>query len=101
MRLPFRRELSYHDELEVFHGGIVASLADIAGYAAVAIGQDGACPTMSLAIDYLKPAMGPSLDAVAILRRRGRTVSRVDIEILSGKELVAIARGTFHTGGAA
>ncbi|MBY4897955.1 PaaI family thioesterase [Cupriavidus sp. AU9028] len=58
------------------HGGVIATLIDIAGAAAAASGADvdelkgGA--TSSLSIQYLAPAQGADLRAVAAVLRRGR-----------------------------
>ncbi|MCK9552653.1 PaaI family thioesterase [Aquamicrobium sp.] len=93
--LGFRAELGYHPEEDIFHGGVLAALADIAGYASVAIWSTASTPTISLNVDYLAPARGPELIARASVRRLGRSISRSDIEILANEKLVALARGSF------
>ncbi|CAG2144120.1 PaaI family thioesterase [Cupriavidus numazuensis] len=81
--LPFR-----HENITVgnmVHGGVIATLIDIAGAAASASGADpehmkgGA--TNSLTVQYLAPANGTSLRAVATVVRRGRrqVVSEVEV----------------------
>jgi uncharacterized protein (TIGR00369 family) len=81
-----------------YHGGAIASLIDIAGdYALWAVLGYGV-PTINVRIDYLRPASATDLRAVARVRRAGRTVGVVDIEVVddAGK-LVAIGRGTYGT----
>ncbi|MCC6305149.1 MAG: PaaI family thioesterase [Rhodobacteraceae bacterium] len=95
VELPFRRELGHSPSEPVFHGGVVASLIDAAGFAAVAIGHDGATPTVSLHVDYLAPASGDRIIANARIRRAGRLLARVDIDVLAAGRLVAIGRGVF------
>lgn len=95
--LRFRPELGYHPTESIFHGGIIASLIDVAGYAALAIRSDGPTPTVTLTVDYLAPAMADELLAKAQVRRLGRSLSRVDIDVLAGARLVAIGRGVFST----
>jgi uncharacterized protein (TIGR00369 family) len=97
VRLPFRRELSYDPDQNVFHGGVLAALADISGYAAVAVWHGGSTPTITLSLDYLSPAVGCEVVACAQVRKRGRMVGRVDIELSIDGRLVALARGTFST----
>lgn len=97
IRLPYRAEFSYHPAEAFFHGGVIASLIDVAGYAAIAILSSAPTPTVSLAIDYLAPATGPELIARARLRRMGRSLSRVDIDIFAGTRMVALGRGIFST----
>lgn len=93
--LPFRPELGLHPTEPIYHGGILAALIDIAGYAAVAIRHRGFNPTVSLHVDYLSPAIGQRLVARASLRKAGRTLSRVDVDVTAEGRLVAIGRGTF------
>lgn len=95
--LPFRDELSYHPTEAIFHGGVIASLIDIAGYAAVAIRSEGPTPTVTLTVDYLAPAIAEELVAQAAIRRLGRTLSRVDVDVFAGSRMVAIGRGVFST----
>jgi len=55
-------------------------------------------PTINIRIDYLKPAVGDSLTAVARVRRTGRTVTVVDIDVMNEQDqLVAMGRGTYAT----
>jgi uncharacterized protein (TIGR00369 family) len=81
-----------------YHGGAIASLIDIAGdYALWAVLGYGV-PTINVRIDYLRPASATDLRATARVRRAGRTVGVVDIDVRddAGK-LVAIGRGTYGT----
>lgn len=79
-----------------FHGGALAALIDIAGDFAIGMMVGGGVPTMNLRIDYLRPAVGTHVDAVARVRKAGRSAAVVDIDVLGpdGK-LVAIGRGTY------
>lgn len=81
-----------------FHGGPIASLIDTAGcFALVAVSAQPA-PTINLRIDYLRPAVDSALRAVARIRRRGKTVGLVDVEVTDdSNRLVAVGRGTFGT----
>jgi uncharacterized protein (TIGR00369 family) len=95
--LPFRPEFSYDATRNVFHGGVIAALIDMAGYAAVAIRHAFPTPTLSLHIEYLAPAMSAKLIANARVRKLGRSVSRVDVDIVGDGALFAIGRGVFNT----
>ena len=58
----------------------------------------GGVPTINIRIDYLKPAVGDALTAVARVRRTGRTVTVVDIDVMNEQDqLVAMGRGTYAT----
>ena len=79
-----------------FHGGPIASLIDTVGDFAIGMMLGGGVPTINIRIDYLKPAVGDGLVAVARVRRAGRTVTVVDIDVFNAKhEPVAIGRGTY------
>ena len=97
--LAYRPELSHELHRGIFHGGVVAALVDIAGYAAVAIWQGAATPTMALHVEYLRPAVGHELRARGILRRMGRSVARVDVEVSAAATLVALGRASYSTVG--
>ena len=81
-----------------FHGGAIAALIDTAGDFALVILLGGGVPTINLRIDYLRPATGAMLRAVASVRRAGRTVGVVDIDVTDPEgRLVAIGRGCYST----
>jgi uncharacterized protein (TIGR00369 family) len=96
--------MAYRDELarapgeRSFHGGVIATLIDLAGHAAVAIKIGRMAPTIDLRIDYLRPSSGEDVIARAQLIKAGRTVGRVDVEVTDTQgRLIAIGRGSFST----
>ena len=79
-----------------FHGGVIATLIDVAGDFALVVLLGGAVPTINLRVDYLRPAGGGKLVAAANVRRAGRTIGVVDIDVTDGTDrLVAIGRGCY------
>ena len=95
--LPYRSEFSHDPDHAVYHGGVLATLVDVAGHAAVAVWHGSPTPTISLQIEYLAPALGGELRARGILRKLGRSISRADVEVSAGGKLVALGRGVFST----
>ncbi len=96
--LAFRPEFGRSSDSPGFHGGVLASLIDLAGHAAVAVRIGRMAPTIDLRIDYLRAARDVELIATARIVRAGRTVSIVDIEVKDSQErLIAIGRGAFST----
>lgn len=98
LSMPLRPEFERLPDSGQIHGGPIAALIDTAGcYALIAV-TDKIVPTITFRTDYLRPAMDTSLTAVATVRRAGRSVGVVDVDVLndSGK-LVAIGRGTYST----
>jgi len=98
IKLSFRDELARAKGDKAFHGGVIASLIDLAGHAAVAVKIGRMAPTIDLRIDYMRPADGDALFAHAKLLKAGRTVARVDIDVRDTNDrTVALGRGTFST----
>lgn len=96
MRLPLREDLCRDAAGTQFHGGVISAFADSAGDCAVALKVGGPVPTINMRIDYLRPATGSSLMAVAMVRKCGRTVAVADVEISDANDkLVAIGRITY------
>ena len=79
-----------------FHGGPIASLIDTAGCFALVMLLGRGVPTINFRTDYLRPAIKTSLTAKAQVRRVGRTVGVVDVDVVNDEgKLVAVGRGTF------
>ena len=80
-----------------WHGGPLAAAIDIIGDYALAMLLGKPLPTINLRVDYLRPGKG-TLTLVARVRRSGKTVGVVDIEVLGETgELVAIGRANYST----
>lgn len=98
LRMPIREELRRLADSEQFHGGPIAALIDTAGCYACILVLGYGVPTMNFRIDYLRPALGSSLLARARVRKAGRSVALVDIEVIDEEDrLIAVGRGTFST----
>lgn len=98
IKLPWKHEFERGPGTEQWHGGLIASLIDIAGDFALVTQLGQAIPTINLRIDYLRPAIKTDLVAAARVLRAGKSVGTVDIEVtdVSGK-VVAVGRGTYST----
>jgi uncharacterized protein (TIGR00369 family) len=98
VKMPMNPGLERAVGTKQFHGGPIASFIDTVGDFAIGMLLGGGVPTINIRIDYLKPAVGDALVAVARVRRTGRTVTVVDIDVLNEQDsLVAIGRGTYAT----
>lgn len=79
-----------------WQGGPIASFIDTAGCMGLIAVTGRLAGTVDLRTDYLRPASGAYLTAVATVRRAGRTMGVVDVDVLDPQErLVATGRGTF------
>ena len=97
LRMPKRLEIT-REGGDIYHGGPVASLIDVAGDMAVAVKAGGGVPTISLRVDYLRPCTGPHLLATGRLRRHGRTISVADVDVHDDQgRLCAVGRGTYSS----
>ena len=94
--MPMRPELERRLGTGQFHGGPIAAFIDTVGDYAIGMALGGGVPTINLRIDYLRPAVGESLTAAARVRRAGRTVALVDVDVYDEQQtLVAVGRGTY------
>ena len=94
--MPMRPELERRLGTGQFHGGPIAAFIDSVGDYAIGMALGGGVPTINLRIDYLRPAGGGSLSATARVRRAGRTVALVDVDVYDEQQaLVAVGRGTY------
>src|SRR5262245_62404892 len=94
--MPMRPEFERRPGTGQFHGGPLAAFIDIVGDFAVGMMVGGGVPTINLRIDYVKPALGQVVTGTARVRRIGRTVALVDVDVLDEQQaLVAVGRGTY------
>lgn len=79
-----------------WHGGILASLVDITGCYALMLIASGPMLTLNFSTDFLRLAASNNLIASAKVKRAGRTVGFVDVEIHDNAgELVATGRACY------
>ena len=100
MHLPWRADGEAADGQGTWHGGPIAALIDTAGAFAATMVAGRDCGTVSMLVDYVRAARG-DLVARAVVRKAGRTLSNVDVEVCdaSGK-VCALGRGTFFVSAA-
>jgi uncharacterized protein (TIGR00369 family) len=97
MRLQMRPEFERLAGSGQWHGGPIAAAIDIVGDYGLAMLLGKPLPTINLRVDYLRPGKD-TLTLVARIRRSGKTVGVVDVDVLSeAGELVAIGRANYST----
>jgi len=83
LRLPFDAQLT--NDGKAFHGGVVASLVDTAGAAAVWAGHDFdkgmRAATVSLTVNYTGAGRGTDLVADAVCVKRGKDLAFSEIRV--------------------
>lgn len=98
VRMPLKAQFERRLGTRQFHGGPLAAFIDVVGDFAIGMLVGGGVPTMNLRIDYLRPAIGESVTGVSRVRRTGRTVAVIDIDVTDDQgRLVAIGRGTYSS----
>jgi len=100
LAIPFRPELVGDIQRPALHGGVLSSLIDTAGGAAVwtCIREDDRVSTIDLRIDYLRPARLESLHACAEVLRVGNRVGVVSVRAYhpsSAAETMAEGKGVY------
>ena len=97
MRLKMRPEFERLAGTGQWHGGPIAAAIDIVGDYALAMLFGKPLPTINLRVDYLRPGKD-TLTLVALVRRSGKSVGVVDVEVLNeAGDLVAIGRANYST----
>ena len=114
MSLPMKDELIGNFVHGILHGGVIATLLDVAGGAMALIGaferhrqlptaermaKLSKLGTIDLRIDYLRPGRGQHFIAQAVLLRSGNKVAVVRSELHADDgTLVAVGTGTYLCG---
>jgi uncharacterized protein (TIGR00369 family) len=98
MTLDMRPEFERIAGSGQWHGGPIAAVIDTVGDYALVMSIGRPLPTINFRVDYLKPAVNTSLTVVARVRRNGKSVGVVDVDVLDDAgSLVAIGRATYST----
>ena len=89
-------EFERQPDTNQWHGGVIASLVDIAGCYALMLVAAGPMLTLNFSTDFLRLAQNTDLTARAMVRRSGRTAGFVDVEIHDDNgSLVAVGRACY------
>lgn len=77
------------------HGGPIAAIVDTVGDYALVMSLGRGVPTVNFRIDYLRPAIDTALVATARVRRAGKSIGVVDIDVHDASTLLrSVARPT-------
>ncbi len=81
-----------------WHGGPIAAIIDTVGDYALIMALRRGLPTINFRVDYLRPAIKTGLVTTARVRRAGKSVGVVDVDVFNDqKALVAVGRATYST----
>jgi uncharacterized protein (TIGR00369 family) len=98
MRLKMRPEFERGRGTGQWHGGPIAAVIDTVGDYALAMLVGNPLPTINFRVDYLRPAINTSLTVIARVRRSGKTVGIVDVDVQNDAgAIVAIGRANYST----
>jgi uncharacterized protein (TIGR00369 family) len=98
MRAAMRPEFERGRGTGQWHGGPIAAIIDTVGDYALVMLLGRPLPTVNFRIDYLRPAINTALTITGRVRRSGRLVGVVDIDVVNeAGQLVAIGRATYAT----
>lgn len=86
-------EERHHQHLGIVHGGVIATLIDNTGWYAVmsTLDKGYTSVTAEMKINYLKPARGDCLKAVAAVKHKGHSTAFATIELFDGETVIAFA----------
>lgn len=98
MRAPMRPEFERGKGSGQWHGGPIAAVIDTVGDFALVMLLGRPLPTINFRVDYLRPAIDTALVVTARVRRAGKSVGVVDVDVANEVgQLIAIGRATYAT----
>ena len=98
MRCEMRPEFERGKGTGQWHGGPIAAIIDTVGDYALIMALRRGLPTINFRVDYLRPAIKTALITTATVRRSGRSVGVVDVDVFNEQNaLVAVGRATYST----
>jgi len=81
-----------------WHGGPISAIIDTVGDYALVMALRRGLPTINFRVDYLRPAVNTTLTTTARVRRAGRSVGLVDVDVYDDRKLlVAVGRACYST----
>ena len=81
-----------------WHGGPLAAVIDTVGDYALIMTLRRGLPTINFRVDYLRPAIKTGLVITAKVRRAGKSVGVVDVDVFNDqKALLAVGRAAYST----
>jgi len=100
MRAAMRPEFERGKGSGQWHGGPIAAVIDTVGDFALVMLLGRPLPTVNFRVDYLRPAIDTALVVTARVRRNGKSVGVVDIDVENeAGQLLAIGRATYAPAG--
>lgn len=97
LQVPFREEFIVNPAGGYIHGGILATLIDLAADWALVAWTGKGVPTLNLHVDYHRPAQG-ALTVKAKVIKQGKLASCAEAAIYdSENRLIASGRGLYAT----
>ena len=98
MRAEMRPEFERLKGSGQWHGGPIAAIIDTVGDYALVMLLGRPLPTVNFRVDYVRPAINTALIVTAKVRRNGRLVGVVDVDVTNeAGQLLAIGRATYAT----
>jgi len=98
MRCEMKPEFERGKGTGQWHGGPIAAIIDTVGDYALIMALRRGLPTVNFRVDYLRPAIKTALITTATVRRSGKSVGVVDVDVFNEqKALLAIGRATYST----
>jgi len=98
IQVPWREEFVVNVEVGYTHGGVLATLIDVAADYAIAAKIGRPVPTIDMRVDYHRPAMQGILTVKAQAVKLGGQFSTGDAQVYDDKgKLLASGRGVYLT----
>ena len=96
IKMAMSPELERQPDTNQWHGGAISAVIDTVGCYALAMLSIEPQPTINFRTDYLRPAIDTDLTVTAQVRKAGRTVGVVDVDVNDNSgRLMALGRACY------
>ncbi len=83
-----------------WHGGAISAVVDTVGCYGFVLLSNEPMPTINFRTDYLRPAVDTDLTVIAHVRKAGRRIAVVDVDVMDElNRLVAVGRACYAAEG--
>ena len=100
VKMKMSETLERQPGTQQWHGGAISAAVDTVGCYGLALLAGEPLPTINFRTDYLRPALATDLTVIAAVRKAGRKIAVVDVDVNddSGR-LVAVGRACYSANG--
>ena len=96
IKMTMSEDLERQPDTNQWHGGAISAVIDTVGCYGLAMLSVEPLPTINFRTDYMRPAINTDLKLTAQIRRAGRLIGVVDVDVVDDRDrLIAVGRACY------